>query len=396
MRNTIEEAVKDLQAGKVVILVDDESRENEGDFVCLAEHATPENINFMATHGRGLICTPVSPDIALRLKLDQMVSHNTDHHETAFTVSIDHKDAKTGISAFERSDTILKMLDTKAVPQDFKRPGHVFPLVAKSGGVFQRQGHTEASVDLARLSGSEPAAVICEIMNADGTMSRMPDLEKLADSLELKIITIEDLYAYRAEKDPILTRESSVHMPTDFGEFRMVGYSNRLDTEEHVAIVKGNPESVEAPIVRIHSECLTGDIFHSRRCDCGAQLAKSLELIEQAGAGIVLYMRQEGRGIGLLNKLKAYELQEQGLDTVEANEQLGFPAEMRDYTLCALMLKDLGVSRVRLLTNNPAKTDALIEYGIEVEERLALIIPPTEDNTQYMKTKKQRMHHLID
>ncbi|MFP3323050.1 bifunctional 3,4-dihydroxy-2-butanone-4-phosphate synthase/GTP cyclohydrolase II [Planococcus sp. SIMBA_160] len=396
MLNTIEEAVKDLQAGKVVILVDDESRENEGDFVCLAEHATPENINFMATHGRGLICTPVSPDIALRLKLDQMVSHNTDHHETAFTVSIDHKDAKTGISAFERSDTILQMLDTKAVPQDFKRPGHVFPLVAKQGGVFQRQGHTEASVDLARLSGSEPAAVICEIMNADGTMSRMPDLEKLADTLDLKIITIEDLYAYRAEKDPILTRESSVHMPTDFGEFRMVGYSNRLDTEEHVAIVKGDPQSVEAPIVRIHSECLTGDIFHSRRCDCGAQLSKSLELIEQAGAGIVLYMRQEGRGIGLLNKLKAYELQEQGLDTVEANEQLGFPAEMRDYTLCALMLKDLGVSRVRLLTNNPAKTDALIEYGIEVEERLALVIPPTEDNTQYMETKKQRMHHLID
>ncbi len=396
MLNTIEEAVKDLQAGKVVILVDDESRENEGDFVCLAEHATPENINFMATHGRGLICTPVSPDIALRLKLDQMVSHNTDHHETAFTVSIDHKDAKTGISAFERSDTILQMLDTKAVPQDFKRPGHVFPLVAKQGGVFQRQGHTEASVDLARLSGSEPAAVICEIMNADGTMSRMPDLEKLADTLDLKIITIEDLYAYRAEKDPILTRESSVHMPTDFGEFRMVGYSNRLDTEEHVAIVKGDPQSVEAPIVRIHSECLTGDIFHSRRCDCGAQLSKSLELIEQAGAGVVLYMRQEGRGIGLLNKLKAYELQEQGLDTVEANEQLGFPAEMRDYTLCALMLKDLGVSRVRLLTNNPAKTDALIEYGIEVEERLALVIPPTEDNTQYMETKKQRMHHLID
>lgn len=396
MLNTIEEAVKDLQAGKIIILVDDESRENEGDFVCLAEHATPENINFMATHGRGLICTPVSPDIALRLKLDQMVSHNTDHHETAFTVSIDHKDAKTGISAFERSDTILQMLDTKAVPQDFKRPGHVFPLVAKSGGVFQRQGHTEASVDLARLCGSEPAAVICEIMNVDGTMSRMPDLEKLADQFDIKIITIEDLYAYRAEKDPILTRESSVHMPTDFGEFRMVGYSNRLDTEEHVAIVKGNPESVEAPIVRIHSECLTGDIFHSRRCDCGAQLEKSLELIEQAGAGIVLYMRQEGRGIGLLNKLKAYELQEQGLDTVEANEQLGFPAEMRDYTLCALMLKDLGVSRVRLLTNNPAKTEALIEYGIEVEERLALIIPPTEDNTQYMKTKKQRMHHLID
>ncbi len=396
MLNTIEEAVKDLQAGKVIILVDDESRENEGDFVCLAEHATPENINFMATHGRGLICTPVSPDIALRLKLDQMVSHNTDHHETAFTVSIDHKDAKTGISAFERSDTILQMLNTKAVPQDFKRPGHVFPLVAKSGGVFQRQGHTEASVDLARLSGSEPAAVICEIMNIDGSMSRMPELEKLADEFNLKLITIEDLYAYRAEKDPILKRESSVHMPTDFGEFRMVGYSNRLDTEEHVAIVKGNPESVEAPIVRIHSECLTGDIFHSRRCDCGAQLEKSLELIEQAGAGIVLYMRQEGRGIGLLNKLKAYELQEQGLDTVEANEQLGFPAEMRDYTLCALMLKDLGVSRVRLLTNNPAKTDALIEYGIEVEERLALIIPPTEDNTQYMKTKKQRMHHLID
>ena len=396
MLNTIEEAVKDLQAGKVIILVDDESRENEGDFVCLAEHATPENINFMAMHGRGLICTPVSPDIALRLKLDQMVSHNTDHHETAFTVSIDHKDAKTGISAFERSDTILQMLNTKAVPQDFKRPGHVFPLVAKSGGVFQRQGHTEASVDLARLSGSEPAAVICEIMNIDGSMSRMPELEQLADEFNLKLIAIEDLYAYRAEKDPILKRESTVRMPTDFGEFRMVGYSNRLDTEEHIAIVKGNPESVEAPIVRIHSECLTGDIFHSRRCDCGAQLEKSLELIEQAGAGIVLYMRQEGRGIGLLNKLKAYELQEQGLDTVEANEQLGFPAEMRDYTLCALMLKDLGVSRVRLLTNNPAKTDALIEYGIEVEERLALIIPPTEDNSQYMKTKKQRMHHLID
>lgn len=396
MVHTIEEAVKDLQSGKIIILVDDESRENEGDFVCLAEHATPENINFMATHGKGLICTPVSPDIALRLKLDQMVSHNTDHHETAFTVSIDHKDAKTGISAFERSDTILHMLDTKAVPQDFKRPGHIFPLVAKAGGVFQRQGHTEASVDLARISGSDPAAVICEIMNPDGSMSRMPDLEKLALEFDLKLITIEDLYAYRAEKDPLITRESSVHMPTDFGEFKMVGYSNRLDKEEHVAIVKGNPELEQAPIVRIHSECLTGDIFHSRRCDCGAQLSKSLELIEQAGAGIVLYMRQEGRGIGLLNKLKAYELQEQGFDTVEANEQLGFPAEMRDYTLCALMLKDLGVTRVRLLTNNPAKTDALVEYGIEIEERLALIIPPTEDNTQYMATKKHRMQHIID
>jgi 3,4-dihydroxy 2-butanone 4-phosphate synthase/GTP cyclohydrolase II len=396
MVHTIEEAVKDLQSGKIIILVDDESRENEGDFVCLAEHATPENINFMATHGKGLICTPVSPDIALRLKLDQMVSHNTDHHETAFTVSIDHKDAKTGISAFERSDTILHMLDTKAVPQDFKRPGHIFPLVAKAGGVFQRQGHTEASVDLARISGSDPAAVICEIMNPDGSMSRMPDLEKLALEFDLKLITIEDLYAYRAEKDPLIKRESSVHMPTDFGEFQMVGYSNRLDKEEHVAIVKGNPELEQAPIVRIHSECLTGDIFHSRRCDCGAQLSKSLELIEQAGAGIVLYMRQEGRGIGLLNKLKAYELQEQGFDTVEANEQLGFPAEMRDYTLCALMLKDLGVTRVRLLTNNPAKTDALVEYGIEIEERLALVIPPTEDNTKYMATKKNRMQHIID
>lgn len=396
MLNTIEEAVRDLQAGKIIILVDDESRENEGDFVCLAEHASPENINFMATHGKGLICTPVSPDIALRLKLDQMVSHNTDHHETAFTVSIDHKDTTTGISAFERSDTILQMLDSTAVPSDFKRPGHVFPLVAKAGGVFQRQGHTEASVDLARISGSEPAAVICEIMNPDGSMARMPQLEELAARFDLKIITIEDLHAYRAEKDSLIKRESMVHMPTDYGVFKMVGYSNRLDKEEHVAIVKGNPESEEAPIVRIHSECLTGDIFHSRRCDCGAQLEKSLELIEQAGCGIVLYMRQEGRGIGLLNKLKAYELQEQGMDTVEANEQLGFPAEMRDYTLCALMLKDLGVSRVRLLTNNPAKTAALREYGIEVEERLALIIPPTEDNSQYMATKKQRMHHIID
>lgn len=395
MFHTIEEALADLKQGKMIIVVDDENRENEGDFVALAELATPEVINFMATYGKGLICTPLSPVIASRLQLAPMVARNTDFHQTAFTVSVDHMETTTGISAFERAKTIEKLIDPTAKAADFRRPGHVFPLIAKPDGVLARPGHTEAAVDLAMLAGSTHAGVICEIMNADGTMARLPELQQTAQTLNMKIITIEALIAYRLEKEQVITREATVVMPTTAGDFTMIGYSNTLDDKEHIALTKGSLHQAEAPLIRIHSECLTGDVFGSKRCDCGPQLQAALTAIEQDGTGAVLYMRQEGRGIGLLNKLKAYELQEQGYDTVEANEMLGFASELRDYRLCAQMLKDLGVTTVRLLTNNPDKVAQLERYGITVSARIPLIAGLAQENANYMATKKHKMQHAL-
>lgn len=395
MFHSIEEAIQDLKKGKMIIVVDDENRENEGDLLVLAEYATPENINFMATHGKGLICTPVSQKLAEHLELCPMVHNNTDNHQTAFTVSIDYKDTTTGISAFERSETIMQLLNKDAGEADFRRPGHVFPLIAKENGVLERQGHTEAAIDFARICGSEPAAVICEIMSDNGEMSRVPELLVLAEKYDLKIVTIADLIRYRYIHEKLAKREASVKMPTTLGEFQMVGYSNKVDSKEHIALIKGELREEDAPLVRIHSECLTGDVFHSKRCDCGPQLEKAIEKIEAAGTGVILYMHQEGRGIGLLNKLKAYELQEQGLDTVEANEQLGFPAEMRDYGLCAQMLRDLGVTRVRLMTNNPEKVEGLRKYGIEIVERIALETEAVAENQYYLQTKKIKMNHIL-
>lgn len=395
MLNTVEEALEDLKQGKMIIVVDDEDRENEGDLVAIAEFATPDVINFMATHGKGLICTPVTEELARKLNLHAMVTNNTDNHQTAFTVSIDHIETTTGISAYERSFTIMQLMNEHAQADHFRRPGHVFPLIAKKNGVLERPGHTEAAVDLAKACGSFPAGVICEIMNDDGKMSRLDDLLEFGKKHNLKIISIEELIRYRYKQELVVKRAASVKMPTTIGEFQMVGYENELDGLEHVALVKGELRNDDIPLVRIHSACLTGDIFHSRRCDCGPQLEKSMEMIEEAGQGIVLYMQQEGRGIGLLNKLRAYELQEQGYDTVDANLEIGFPAELRDYALSAQMLKDLGISKVRLLTNNPDKIVGLEKYGIEVVERVSIEIKPNKTNAFYLKTKKEKMHHLI-
>jgi len=395
MFDRIEEAIAELKAGRVIIVVDDEDRENEGDFVALAEKATPEVVNFMITHGRGLVCVPITEERARELDLPPMVEHNTDRHGTAFTVSVDHISTTTGISAYERARTIQALIDPAARPTDFRRPGHIFPLVAKKGGVLRRAGHTEAAVDLARLAGAYPAGVICEIIKEDGTMARVPDLRRIADRFGLKMITIADLIRYRSRTDKLVRREVEVRLPTAFGEFRVIGYSNEVDHREHIALVKGELDPEKPVLVRVHSECLTGDVFGSYRCDCGPQLHAALKKIEEEGSGVLLYMRQEGRGIGLLNKLKAYKLQEQGLDTVEANLHLGFPADARDYGIGAQILYDLGVRKMRLMTNNPRKRAALEGYGLTIVERVPLEIPPNRENVRYLWTKKHKLGHLL-
>ncbi|GAB6935494.1 MAG: bifunctional 3,4-dihydroxy-2-butanone-4-phosphate synthase/GTP cyclohydrolase II [Calditerricola sp.] len=395
MFDRIEEAIAELKAGRVIIVVDDEDRENEGDFVALAEKATPEVVNFMITHGRGLVCVPITEERARELDLPPMVEHNTDRHGTAFTVSVDHISTTTGISAYERARTIQALIDPAARPTDFRRPGHIFPLVAKKGGVLRRAGHTEAAVDLARLAGAYPAGVICEIIKEDGTMARVPDLRRIADRFGLKMITIADLIRYRSRTDKLVRREVEVRLPTAFGEFRVIGYSNEVDHREHIALVKGELDPEKPVLVRVHSECLTGDVFGSYRCDCGPQLHAALKKIEEEGSGVLLYMRQEGRGIGLLNKLKAYKLQEQGLDTVEANLHLGFPADARDYGIGAQILYDLGVRKMRLMTNNPRKRAALEGYGLTIVERVPLEIPPNRENVRYLWAKKHKLGHLL-
>lgn len=395
MLHTIEQALEDVRQGKMVIVVDDEHRENEGDFVMAAERVTPEAINFMITHGRGLVCMPMCGEDLDRLQLPPMVQRNTDSHQTAFTVSVDHVETTTGISAYERARTIQKMIDPATRPEDCKRPGHIFPLRAKAGGVLERDGHTEAAVDLARLAGLYPAGVICEIIQEDGKMARLPRLVELAEKWGLKIISIADLIAYRQQKVQV-QKVARVNMPTEYGEFIMYAYSATDSVEPHLALVKGEiATSMDPVLVRVHSECMTGDVFGSERCDCGRQLTRSLQKINEAGRGILLYLRQEGRGIGLLNKLKAYELQEQGYDTVEANIQLGFPPELRDFGVGAAILHDLGVQKIRLITNNPLKMEALQQHGIQVVVRESLEIPPTYANVGYLQTKAERMGHIF-
>ncbi|WP_235680375.1 bifunctional 3,4-dihydroxy-2-butanone-4-phosphate synthase/GTP cyclohydrolase II [Paenibacillus albicereus] len=394
--DTIEDAVQDLLAGKPVIVVDDEDRENEGDLIALADTISPAVINFMITEARGLVCVPIAADRARELDLPPMVARNTDYHGTAFTVSVDHIRTTTGISAHERAETVRALVDGAARADDFRRPGHIFPLIAKDGGVLRRAGHTEAAIDLAKLCGAKPGGVICEIIREDGTMARLPDLVDFKRKHGLKLITIQSLIEHRNRREQLVERVVEVNMPTDFGVFRAVAYTNEVDGKEHVAFVKGEIDPEQPTLVRVHSECLTGDVFHSRRCDCGPQLAAALRQIEEAGSGVLLYMRQEGRGIGLINKLKAYQLQEQGLDTVEANLKLGFGPDLREYGIGAQILRDLGVRRMRLMTNNPRKIRGLEGYGLSVAERVPIQMERNESNTNYLNTKKTKLGHLLE
>ena len=394
--NSIPEALEELRAGRIILVTDDPERENEGDFICAAEFATTENVNFMATHGKGLICMPMSSEYVERLHFPQMVSDNTDNHETAFTVSIDHVSTTTGISAAERSITAMKCVDPDARPSDFRRPGHMFPLLAKKNGVLEREGHTEATVDLLRLAGLKQVGLCCEIMRADGTMMRTSELAELAKRFGIKIFAISDLISYRKRHEKLVERVADVRLPTKYGDFRAFGYVNKLNGEHHVALVKGDIGDGKDVLCRVHSECLTGDTFGSLRCDCGEQLASAMKQIDGEGRGVLLYMRQEGRGIGLINKLKAYELQEQGLDTLEANIALGFAGDLREYYIGAQILRDLGVRTMRLLTNNPDKVYQLEDFGLEIAKRVPIQVEATRYDLRYLLTKKNRMGHILN
>ncbi|MBE7177975.1 MAG: bifunctional 3,4-dihydroxy-2-butanone-4-phosphate synthase/GTP cyclohydrolase II [Mucilaginibacter polytrichastri] len=397
MLSTIAEAIEDIKTGKIIIIVDDEDRENEGDFMVAARHATPEAVNFMAKYGRGLICAPITADRALELDFHPMVGRNTSSHETNFTVSVDliGHGCTTGISASDRSRTLQAFINPEMKADDFGRPGHIFPLISKDGGVLRRAGHTEATTDLSMLAGLEPAGVICEIMNEEGEMARLPELEVMAANFGMKIISIQDLIRYRLHTESLIEKEVSVKMPTEWGDFDMIAYTESGSREHHLALVKGSWEADEPVLVRVHSSCVTGDIFGSCRCDCGPQLHKAMEMVQKEGRGVIVYMHQEGRGIGLINKLKAYQLQENGFDTVDANLELGFKSDQRDYGVGAQILRDLGITKMRLMTNNPTKRAGLIGYGLEVVENVPIEIVPNVHNEAYLRTKRDRMGHVI-